>query len=231
LNAGDELRASGRKAGSSATPTSVDWVGTGTAASAEEATATLAFDHALQAAGRPAAPVDTIKVHGHQVTACSAPTAITTPTTAPGTCATYSQFVLDRKGRLVAFNINGAPLTGRLAGQGQPSQPALGTALTVTTAYQSPASGILFIILSARGAPDGPRNVFVSSGTYVEPSGQQLQVIPGDVAEPLEGVVQPNATASMIAAFPGAAVGGTLTVPVSNTSDLTQSGQLQVQVG
>ncbi len=188
-----------------------------------------ALTQGLQADGVPSSTNNgTVKQQTRQFTVCGT---TTTPTTTPGTCSSFSGFKLDRKGRLVSFTVAGTQLAGVIAGPGQPSSPAAGATLSLVGAYQSPASGELIIVLNAHGAPDGPRNVFVTSASYVEPNGQQLQVQPGNVAQPQEGLVQPNATASMVAIFPGAAIGGTLTLPVSNPADLTQTGQAQLHIG
>jgi hypothetical protein len=122
-------------------------------------------------------------------------------------------------------------LAGHLAtGTGQPVQ-ALGVTATLDVVYVSPVAGSMAILFTVKGAPDGPRSVFASSATYVGPDGHQQQVAPGSTAEPSGGGLQPGATTTLAVVFPGAALGGTLNVPVSTASPGFQNGMLQLKAG
>ncbi len=132
----------------------------------------------------------------------------------------------------MSFTINHLSLAGRFAIDDGQSDAALGVTGNLDIAYESPTPPTLFIVFSARGAPDGARAVNVSSATYVGPDSQARQPHADTPLEPPGSlVVGPEVRTLFAVAVPSAPLGGTLTVHVVDANAGTDAGTLRLTVG
>ncbi|HXY90918.1 MAG TPA: hypothetical protein VEP49_00420 [Acidimicrobiia bacterium] len=187
----------------------------------------LAINDAYRISGAGQPNRQTFVRKGKTVQGCS--TEKPTASTVAPSCTTYANFKLDKQHRLVSFTVDGKSLAGRYAVGGPPAT-AMGVSLAVRAAYRSATTNALIIVLSVTGAPDGPRQVFLSSSSYVDRGGPVLQATP-ELVLGSKDAVPPSATTTMSIVYPGASLGGVLQVPVFETVAPFTSEVAQLRVG
>lgn len=131
---------------------------------------------------------------------------------------TYRGFTVDASGRVETFSVNGTPIAGRvLVGSGPPAV-ALGTTVTVSSAYRVPRGGgehiratnSLVVAVRATAPADGFRDLATGATTYETGAGKEFVA---HVVGQGSGI-PPGASAVWALDFDARQFGGTLTVPV-----------------
>ncbi len=141
----------------------------------------------------------------------------------------YTAFKLDKKGRLASFKVSNQALTGRLlVGTGQ-TGTAVGVFFKLAAAYQAISSGgDLIVVLDVTGAPDGTTSVQASGASYDSPSGQKVAT---SRVEASSASQLPAGTTTTIAIlFPSQPIGGTVNIPVNQTSGNYATGSAAIPV-
>ena len=141
----------------------------------------------------------------------------------------YSKFKLDKKGRLVDFQVSGQPIAGRLiAGTGQVGS-ALGVTFKLVAAYRTISSGgDLVVVLDVTGAPDGNRGVQAYSATYDGPAGPRVTA--SSSASGGTSTLATGATSTIAVTFPSQPIGGTVNIPVDETQGNFATGVASIPI-
>ncbi|MFA5883448.1 MAG: hypothetical protein WDA60_06320 [Acidimicrobiia bacterium] len=132
--------------------------------------------------------------------------------------AVYDSFAVDGSGRVMTFAVNGTPITGQVVvGTGVPVT-ALGTAVTMSSAYRVPRGGgesvkaknAVLVAVRATAPTDGLRDLVTGAATYQLGKKEDLAARTVGPGSPL----LPGASAVWVLQFDSKSLGGTLTVPV-----------------
>ena len=130
----------------------------------------------------------------------------------------YDSFAVDGSGRVTTFAVNGSPIAGRVVvGTGVPVT-ALGTAVTMSSAYLVPRRGgesvkaknAVLVAVRATAPADALRDLATGAATYRLANKQAIATRTVGQGSPL----LPGAGAVWVLQFDGKSLGGTLTVPV-----------------
>lgn len=126
-------------------------------------------------------------------------------------------------GLVVAFDVNETPLTDVIrVGSGKPQLVGGKAEIEVLYAYQSPASGNLFIVGRATTRAEAIDLSSLFSATYRDPSGRQFKA--ADSTNP--GELGADSTATFSTTFPAPAkIGGTVTLGFYDSSYNEYQGQ------
>jgi hypothetical protein len=133
----------------------------------------------------------------------------------------YKRFVVDPSGRVESFTVNGTPIDGRVLVGSGPATTALGTTVSVSSAYRVPPGGgehiraadSLVVAVRATAPADGLRDLATGSSLYRTPTGDQFLVH----AVGQGSAIPPGASAVWALEFDSTEFGGSLTVPVVST--------------
>ena len=126
-------------------------------------------------------------------------------------CFTYDDFVVDAQGLVSTMTVEGNPLDGRaVVGNGQVNTLSDGATLTFVAAIQGNTADVALVAVEVV-AGSGELTLQVPSGTsYIDPDGSQRNASFDSTVPSLK--VSPGAKVDVIVVFPGAAIGGTMTI-------------------
>jgi hypothetical protein len=132
--------------------------------------------------------------------------------------AVYDRFAVAEDGRVRTFRVNGTSIAGRAIVGAQPPALALGTTVTLASAYRVPRTGgesfrtsrSLLVAVTATAATDGARDLATGATVYRTDADEYLAMNTIGQGSPLS----PGTSSTWVMEFRAPRFGGTLTIPV-----------------
>ncbi len=164
-----------------------------------------AFAEAQIAGGIPVAE-DSVKFSTDKVETCTK-----NPLTQEETCGGFTNFVVNEAGLLSDFDSSGKTISARLGASDASETLAVGATVRFVSAYRTGQSDDLSVVLEVTSGLT-ETTVLISSASYVGADGKQVNAAYS--AGPYE--LKPGAKAYYATSFPGADLGGVVSVDVQD---------------
>lgn len=142
------------------------------------------------------------------------------------TCAVFSDFELDERGRLDSFSVDGLTIDGRVVGPG-----AFGTSggvlAQLVAAYETGEDSV-FVIVDVTNGLNAEVTVAGENSPYVSPDGRETMSAEGTVRGP---TIRPHETGRVVLVFKDSEVGGSLDLEVVVNGSTTPEAPVSVAIG
>jgi hypothetical protein len=133
-----------------------------------------------------------------------------------GSCVQYDQLVIDpATGLLRSFSTSGSPLTGRVVGAGATAS-ANGLDIREISAYRSTSDQVT-VIIEITNASDATLRVFGFTAVYLPDGGTSAIGVDGAWGD---DSIAPGASGRLLLSFPGASLGGRISLSGLRSDDL-----------